>query len=553
MAGAPERGPGPPHRTSLSADHDPGLSVEHGGADLLQRVVRDSPCGITAVGLDGTFLTANPAFCAQAGADPAVLPGSDGGSLAPDLVAAMRNAFASLQADDSETPGFDWVNTDDGSNRVVQYSSSLVRDRAGAPLFYVVIGNDVTEARQREDERRRLAEAQLNAEKLESLEWLAGGTANDFNNLLLAMMGQAELALMDLPPDHAAREALGDIVKVGFRAADLCKQLLAYCGKGDLRLVPLDLSELVQDLAPLLESRLGGLKLVLRLAADLPPVAGDATQLRQVVVDLAANAAMAMQDRPGIMELSTSLVELGRAEQSPVEFQDVVTGGDLAPGHYVRLEVRDSGPGLPEDQRVRIFDPFYTTAPVGRGLGLASVVGVVRSHRGALAVTSEVGQGTIVSIDLPPATRAAEEFLAANGHSHETPRLKPAHILVVDDEAPVRMVAARMLETAGHRVTTSADGYEALDLFGNDPDSFDLVLLDMTMPGISGLEALERIRQFRSALPVLLTSGFSESEVTDVLAVDRDCAFIHKPYGAVSLQRQVAAMLRRGGDEKSRE
>jgi CheY-like chemotaxis protein len=280
-------------------------------------------------------------------------------------------------------------------------------------------------------------------------------------------------------------------------------------------------------------------------------VAGDATQLRQVVMDLAANAAMAMQDRPGVMELSTNLVERGLAEQGPVEFHDVVTGRDLGPGHFVRLEVRDSGPGLPEDQRGRIFDPFYTTAPAGRGLGLASVVGVVRSHRGALAVTSEVGQGTTVSIDLPPATRAAEELLAASGQSPKAPRLKPAHILVVDDEAPVRKVAARMLEAAGHRVTTSADGYEALDIFGNDPGSFDLVLLDMTMPGISGLEALERIRQFRSAVPVLLTSGFNESEVTDVLAIDRACAFIHKPYGAVSLQRQVEGMLRRCGDARS--
>lgn len=543
MAGGPGPEPVTPRHSPPAGARD--LPVEHGGADLLRRVVRDSPCGITAVGLDGTFLTANPAFCAQAGADPAVLTGSNGGSLPPDLVAAMQTTFASLQADDRETPGFDWIYRAEESTRVVHYTSSLVRDRAGAPLFYVVIGNDVTEARQREEERRRLAEAQLSAEKLESLERLAGGTANDFNNLLLGMIGQAELAMMDLPPDHAAREALAEIVKVGFRAADLCKQLLAYCGKGELRLVPLSLAELVQDLAPLLESRLGGMKPVLDLAADLPPVAGDATQLRQVLLDLAANAAMAMQGRPGVMTLSISLVERGLGEQSPAEFQDIVAGRDLTAGTYVRLEIRDSGPGLPEDQRARIFDPFYSTAPAGRGLGLASVVGVVRSHRGALSVTSEVGRGTTVSIDLPTATTAAEELLSANGQSRETPRLQPVHILVVDDEAPVRSVAARMLEAAGHRVTTSADGYQALDLFGNDPDSFDLVLLDMTMPGISGLEALERIRQFRPALPVLLTSGFNASEVTEVLAADRATAFIQKPYGAVTLQRQVAAMLRR--------
>ncbi len=535
MGGAPRREP-----ESSRPEFGHGASVEEGSESFLRRVVRDSPCAIAAVGLDRTFLLANPVFCAQTGADPAALGGTCGDDLlAPDFLAALRDAFAGLQRDAREETGFEWPHPRDDGPCLVRYAVSLVRNRAGAPLFYLAIGNDVTEARRREDERRRQADEARTADKLESLERMASGTANDFNNLLLGMIGQAEIALMDLPPDHPARDALGEIVKVGFRAADLCKQLLAYCGKGDLVLAPLDLSELVRDLAPLLEARLGGLRPTLHLAADLPAVAADATQLRQLVLDLVMNAAASLQGRPGLIEVSTGLHERG-----PGELQDAVTGHDLPAGLYVRLEVRDGGCGVPSDQLAHIFDPFYSTKFAGSGLGLASVVGVVRSHHGALCATSEVGKGTTVSIDLPAIVPATGEAAPAMAGPREASSERTAHILLVDDEEPVRRVSQRILETAGYRVTSSADGHLALELFGSEPASFDLVLLDMTMPGISGPEALERIRQFRPEVPVLLTSGFSEREVSEILARDRACGFIQKPHTAHALQRQVAAMLR---------
>ncbi len=541
MAGAPRREPAATRgRPSLT---DPGheLSADHDRENLLRRVVRDSPCAIAAVGLDHRFLLANPVFCAQSDADAAALAGASGeNQLAPGFLATLRSAFAVLRNGDRQDAGFEWPHPREDGACLVQYTVSLVRNRDGAALFFLVIGNDVTAARRREDERRRQADEIRNVEKLESLARLASGTAHDFNNLLLAVIGQAEMALMDLAPDHPSRDALGEIVKVGFRAADLCKQLLAYCGKGDIQLAPLDLSALVRDLVPLLETSLGGPKLVLKLAEDLPPAAGDATQLRQLVLDLVTNAADAMRGREGRVEVST-----GVHERACGELRDVVTGGDLPAGCYVRLEVRDTGCGVPGDQVARIFDPFFTTKVPGRGLGLAAVVGVVRSHRGALSATSAVGEGTTVRVDLPVATATdSADFAAARPDGGGEASRRTAHILVVDDEESVRRVSARMLTTAGYRVTTSADGYLALELFGSDPGSFDLVLLDMTMPGISGLEALERIRQYRPALPVLLTSGFNESEVGDVLAQDRACRFIQKPYSALALQQQVAGMLR---------
>jgi two-component system, cell cycle sensor histidine kinase and response regulator CckA len=516
------------------------MAAERDSERLLRRIVRDSPCGIAAIGLDRRFLIVNPVFCTQAGAEIAALPGVDGqSSLAADFLTALHQGLDILQAEASETTSFEWSHPHPGGACLVQYTVSLVREQAGAPVFYTVIGNDVTAARRREQEQRRLAAEFCNAEKLASLERMAGGIAHDFNNLLLGMIGQAELALMDLAFDHPAREAMGEIVKVGFRAADLCKQLLVYCGKGDLRLESLDLSTLVRDLGPLLEAQLGGLRSSLRLARDLPAFTGDVTQLRQVVLDLVANAAEAMRDRAGVIELTTSLVEHG-----PGALRDFITGRELPAGCYVRMEVRDDGCGMPAEQIARIFDPFYTTKPSGRGLGLPGVLGIVRSHHGSLAVASEVGRGTTVSIDLPAGDR-----VAAAGHpaeqvrdSHATPP-RAAHIMVVDDEAPVRLVSARILEAAGYRVSTSADGYLALELFGTEPGTFDLVLLDMTMPGISGREALERIRQYRPNIPVLLTSGFDEGEVRDLLANDLACGFIQKPYTSLALQQRVAALL----------
>ena len=385
-------------------------------------------------------------------------------------------------------------------------------------------------------------DSMLQAQKLESLGVLAGGIAHDFNNLLLGVVGNADLVLMELPRDHQARDAVEQIAQAGLRAADLCRQLLAFSGKGKVLVEPLNLSRLIQDLAPLMHMSLGGSRLRLDLDPGLPVVEGDATQLRQVVMNLVTNATEAQSDHPGVITIRTRVHD---AVREPL--MDGISGQVLPVGSYIVVEVADSGVGMSPTQQNRIFEPFFTTKFMGRGLGLAAVQGIIRAHHGTVTVETAPEEGSTFAIYLPargvrssvampqPSASPAPQDSGEPGH----------HILVVDDEDHVREVAGHLLTSAGYEVTRVEDGAEAVEVVGNDPSTLALVLLDMTMPGLDGLEVLERIRNIRKDLPVLLSSGYDREKVGDILAEDPACSFIQKPYRRKELLDSAAAMLNR--------
>jgi two-component system cell cycle sensor histidine kinase/response regulator CckA len=383
-------------------------------------------------------------------------------------------------------------------------------------------------------------EQMLRAEKLESLGILAGGMAHDFNNLLLGVVGNADLLLMELPADSPLREHAEQIAQSGLRASDLCNQLLAFSGRGKVLAEPTDISALVNTLAPLLVASLGGAQLRLDLARELPAVDADVAQIRQVVLNLAANAGEALDGRPGAITIRTRLHD-GRGEP----LVDASTGRRLPAGDYVALEVHDDGPGIAPDHMERIFEPFYTTKFLGRGLGLAAVRGIVKAHHGAIVVASRPGHGATITVCLPSAgVRTADAWPA----DHDSPvavatRRTTSRIMVVDDEEPVRRVAHRLLARAGFDVCDAIDGLDALGQLDADPDGVDLVLLDMSMPGLDGMEVLNRIRRRRRDLPVLLSSGYGRDRVGHVLDEDAACGFIQKPYRREDLIERAAVML----------
>jgi len=385
----------------------------------------------------------------------------------------------------------------------------------------------------------------LQAHKLESLGVLAAGIAHDFNNLLLGIVGNADLVLMELAAAHPARESIEQIAQAGLRAADLCRQLLAFSGKGKVLVEALDLTDLVQSVAPLMHLSLGGARLRLNLAAGLPVIEADATQIRQAVMNLVTNAAEAQGERPGVIEIRTRIHD---ADREPL--YDLVSGRPLPAGQYVAVAVADSGVGMSPDQVSRVFEPFVTTKFMGRGLGLAAVQGIVRAHHGTVTVETAEGVGSTFAIFLPAygvrAHLAAGESRTATAATAraEVARTR-ARILVVDDESSIRQVAGNLLEVGGYEVARAADGAEALAIIREDPDSIDLVLLDMTMPGLDGLEVLERIRRVRRDLPVLLSSGYGRERVRHVLRADAACGFIQKPYRRNELLRSTASLLER--------
>jgi two-component system cell cycle sensor histidine kinase/response regulator CckA len=371
------------------------------------------------------------------------------------------------------------------------------------------------------------------AQKLESLGVLAGGIAHDFNNLLTAILGFAELAEEELPPGAPAREHVGQVISGATRAAQLTRQMLAYSGRGQFVIEPVDLPAMIDSIRELLQVSISK-NCVVRLHADpqTPLIEADISQIQQVVMNLIINASEAITDSAGTIDLQVGEMECDRTYLSASTL-----GDQLSPGRYVFLEVTDDGMGMSGDTIAKMFDPFFTTKFSGRGLGLAATLGIVRAHRGAIRVKSELGQGTTIRLLFPIPSRPLERrILAVAGKSLPT---GVGTILVVDDEEPLRHLAGRMLKNLGYDVHTATRGSEAIALYRQNPDLYRFILLDLTMPEMNGIEVLRALRQINHQAKVILMSGYSEQEVTMRASEQRPSAFLSKPFQLAKLRESI--------------
>lgn len=426
------------------------------------------------------------------------------------------------------------IESGDGRSAVVARLGTSEGDRRLTRL-----NQELSAARRVLVERRRQADAErrmYETQKLESLGVLAGGIAHDFNNLLVAVLGNLGLARAELTPASPVDDCLMDAEDAGRRAAELCRQMLAYSGRGHFSLEPIDLSALVREMLRLLKVSLNkGAVLRPMLAEGLPAVLGDATQVRQVVMNLVTNASDAVGSGDGLVSVSTQVRRADRA------WLDTLSGGEqLAEGRYVQLEVSDSGVGMDPDVVERMFEPFFTTKFAGRGLGLAAVQGIVRGHGGALRVYSEKGHGTTVRVLFPVA--ASDEDAQAS----EVPAELPPHagtVLVVDDEPMVRKLAQRALTRAGYGVLEAEDGVEALRLVERHHAEIRAVLLDLTMPRMGGDEVFRQLRRIAPDLRVLITSGYSAQDTQSRLVGRGMAAFLEKPWTPAELVAAIGQAL----------
>lgn len=404
-------------------------------------------------------------------------------------------------------------------------------------MFIIASVRDMR-VKRKEQQQKEEFEAQLQQiQKMESLGILAGGIAHDFNNLLTSILGHSSLILKQLPADSISMNSASEIQRISETAADLVRQLLAYSGKGHFIKQPVNLSLQVEDMATLLQTIISK-KAVIRydFFPELPNIMGDATQIRQIVMNLITNASDAIGDRSGIITLRTGMLHVDHSYMKSLTLYQ-----DLPEGNYAYIEVCDTGTGMDSETQAKIFDPFFTTKVSGRGLGLAAVQGIMRGHHGFIKIYSELSSGTTFKLLFPcfdnmtmiqdstPDEEQAEEM----NYKHS------GTILVVDDEESIRGFLASALNHLGYDVKEAADGREALAVYAEHGQDIKLVLLDLTMPHMGGEETFGELRRMKSDLPVVLMSGYTEDEVTSLFAGKGITGFLQKPFSLDSLTRTL--------------
>ncbi len=426
----------------------------------------------------------------------------------------------------------------DGTIFPVEISLSFSQE--GGSLMVLALITDITERRRVEENLRETA-------KLESLGVLAGGIAHDFNNLLTVVLANASMAMENVAPDSPARAPITEAIRSTEQAAHLTQQILSYSGKGRFVVRPVNLSEFTREIVTLLQSSIPRtVQLQIQLSPEVPSVEADVAQLQQLIMNLVINGGEAIADAPGSVTIRTGVREFALGGIPPS-----LKDSGIVPGRYVFLEVSDTGCGMDEHTRQRMFDPFFTTKLTGRGLGLSAVQGIVRGHRGAIEVESSPGLGSRITVLFPESLlRQNRTPVSAERQVRKIDKVGNGTILVVDDQEPILRMARAILERAGYTVIVAENGEEAISLFHEDAGQISAVLLDMTMPIMSGAETLRQLRELKPDVPVILSSGFSEIEALARFPGSTVEGFLQKPYTAAVLienMNRVAGRSRSSG------
>lgn len=430
----------------------------------------------------------------------------------------------------------------DSKHRIhfLEQTTSPMVDPYGNITGMVEIVRDVTERVAQQEEKRRLEEQIRHTQKLESLGVLAGGIAHDFNNLLTSIVGYATLAMADIPESSPALQSIVQIETAGMHAADLCRQMLAYSGKGRFQVRSINLSSLVQQISDLLSISISKkARLDFRLAQNLAPIMADSTQMNQVIMNLITNASDAIGSSGGTITIATCVRECTKDDFERARFPQ----RELQDGEFVCLEIADTGAGMSQETLGRVFEPFFTTKFSGRGLGLAAVLGIVRGHSGFITVDSKVGEGSVFRVFFPVCQTIPEE--AASRPERKSEWKGTGTILVADDEPSILRLTESILSRMGLKVITARNGLEALQMFQNHSNAISAILLDMTMPELDGAETFTELRCLNADVPIVLMSGYDENDARSHFGLGDLTGFLHKPFGVAQLTQVMQDALGR--------
>jgi len=412
----------------------------------------------------------------------------------------------------------------------VTQSISPITNKQGKITGFASVQRDVTQ-------QRMMQKKLEHTDRVDSLGVLAGGIAHDFNNLLTAILGNVSLALRKLDTSSPVLKYLQAVESASYSASDLCKQMLAYSGKGKFVVKAIDLSDLVENMGKLIDVSLAkNVVLKYHLTDHLPPIDADVAQIQQVVLNLITNASEAIEGKSGVISMSTGVIQVN------ADYLNGCVGSEqLQPGRYISLEVSDTGCGMDMQIQKKIFDPFFTTKFTGRGLGMSAMLGIVKGHQGALRIYSEPGEGTTIKVVFPVSAESAAQLDQPVDTSIRQRFCGSA--LVIDDEETVREVASVMLEDIGFEVMTACDGVQGVEVFRQYQHELGLVILDMTMPNMGGEACFSQLKSIRADVKVILSSGYNEQDATSRFAGKGLAGFLQKPYTPEALEEIVRQVL----------
>jgi len=498
-----------------------------------QNILESIEDGYFEVDIYGNFVFFNDSMCRILGYDRSELMGMNHRSYMDSENAKKSfQAFNKVYRTDISTKALDWkLIRKDGSQCFSETIVSLIKDSDGNRIGFRGIARDITD-------KKSLEKQLLHAQKMKSIGTLAGGIAHDFNNILHMILGNAELAIQDIPKSNAAWNRVDKIKTASLKASGIVRQLLKFSRKADQEFKSINAVAVVKDAVKFLKSTIpASIQIDTRLPDTDIIILADPVQIYQILLNLCTNASQAMEETGGVLTITAQKVSLNEKEMK--------LHPDLAAEDHLKITIKDTGPGISNDIADKIFDPYFTTKEVGKGsgLGLAIVHGIVQSHHGAIRLKSQINKGTSFTIFFPTTKNYPEIEVEP---SKQLPSGKES-ILFVDDEAIIADLSQKTLTHLGYRVETKLNPKEALDLFQMKPTAFDLIITDMTMPQMTGAELSEKILEIHPDIPIIICTGHS-SLINEEKATDMGIsAFVMKP---VEIQK-LAKIIRKVLDKKT--
>ncbi len=493
---------------------------------------------IVALNTLGTVTLVNRKGCEILGYDLIELLGTNWEDMVIPEAArdATRRDFENIISGKTDPPQnrISEVMTKTGERRLIEWHLTLIRDSDGAVTGTLSSGEDISERERASSEREHLQAQLRQADKLKTIGTLAGGIAHDFNNILTPIIGYSHMVMSEVPKASQAYSDIERVVKAADRAKELVNQILIFSRQGEAEMVPVRLDLIIEESLKLIEGSLApNVDIQLRISPECPPVMGDQSQLHQVVMNLCTNALGAMEKTGGILEVILETFE--------VDSKFTKHRTNAFRGKYLKLRIRDTGEGMGAETLERIFEPFFTTRGVGEGtgMGLAMVHGIIANHGGEIFVDSQLGEGATFDIYLPQTAHEVKQEVSKDARI-------PAgseRILFVDDEREIGDMARRMLEKAGYLVTTETDSQEALQLFRDQPEDFDIVITDQAMPKLYGVKLAEEILKVRPGIPIILISGFADTITLESVQEKGIRDYVMKPLVGPELAQAIRQAL----------